>query len=70
VGTDEPDRINHCSSLESLSMYGIIVVDIWTHGAFRRQGMASRIMELLIEDLNGQHVYSFTDEVLALLSPS
>lgn len=38
------------------------VVDVWTHSDFRRQGIASHIMELLIEDLNGQHVYLFTDD--------
>ena len=38
------------------------VIDMWTQSSFRRRGIASRIMELLIEDLNGQHVYLFTDD--------
>ena len=41
------------------------VVDVWTHSDFRRQGIASRIMELLIDGLNGQHVYLFTDDAQA-----
>jgi ribosomal protein S18 acetylase RimI-like enzyme len=38
------------------------VVDIWTHSAFRRQGIAHRLMSLLEDKLEGQHVYLFTDD--------
>ena len=38
------------------------IVDVWTHSSFRRQGIATRMMELMLEKLPGQHVYLFTDE--------
>ncbi|NKB68502.1 MAG: GNAT family N-acetyltransferase [Candidatus Latescibacteria bacterium] len=41
------------------------VVDVWTQSAWRRRGIARRMMELLLEDLPGQHVYLFTDEATA-----
>ncbi len=40
------------------------IVDVWTHSAHRRQGIATRMMELLLEKLRGQHVYLFTDEMV------
>jgi predicted GNAT family acetyltransferase len=38
------------------------VVDVWTHSAFRRRGIARRVMSLLEEELEGQHIYLFTDD--------
>jgi len=38
------------------------IVDVWTHSRLRRQGIATRMMEILLEKLPGQHVYLFTDE--------
>ena len=38
------------------------VVDVWTHSAYRRRGIARRMMERLLEQLPGQHVYLFTDD--------
>ena len=38
------------------------LVDVWTHSAHRRQGIATRMMEMALEKLPGQHVYLFTDE--------
>lgn len=38
------------------------VVDVWTHSPFRRRGIARRMMELLLAQLPGQHVYLFTDD--------
>ncbi|MBP6015321.1 MAG: GNAT family N-acetyltransferase [Candidatus Promineofilum sp.] len=37
------------------------VVDVWTHSNYRRRGIASHLMELLEGQLDGQHVYLFTD---------
>jgi ribosomal protein S18 acetylase RimI-like enzyme len=37
------------------------VVDVWTHSAYRRQGIARRMMEIALAQLSGQHVYLFTD---------
>jgi predicted GNAT family acetyltransferase len=41
------------------------VVDVWTHSDYRRRGIASRMMQLLAERLDGQHIYLFTDEAEA-----
>lgn len=36
------------------------VVDVWTHSDFRHQGIATQMMELVLADFQGQHVYLFT----------
>lgn len=38
------------------------IVDVWTLSAYRCQGIARRMIELLIENLWGQHVFLFTDD--------
>ncbi len=41
------------------------VVDVWTHSDYRRRGIASRLIRLLEEQLDGQHIYLFTDDAEA-----
>lgn len=41
------------------------VVDVWTLSAYRRRGIATRVMRMLTERLGGQHVYLFTDDAEA-----
>lgn len=38
------------------------IVDVWTHTPYRKQGIASTMMKLLLAKLEGQHVYLFTDD--------
>lgn len=38
------------------------IVDVWTHSAYRRQGIATQMMKLCIGKLPGQHIYLFTDD--------
>ena len=38
------------------------IVDVWTYTPYRRQGVARRMMEMVLEKLEGQHVYLFTDD--------
>jgi len=38
------------------------VVDVWTLTRYRRQGIATRMMRLLLDALPGQHVYLFSDD--------
>ena len=40
------------------------IVDVWTYHPYRRQGIASQMMNLLMEKLAGQHVYLFTDDAV------
>ncbi len=37
------------------------MVDVWTLTAYRKRGVARRMVELALEQLPGQHVYLFTD---------
>jgi GNAT superfamily N-acetyltransferase len=41
------------------------VIDMWTHSTLRRRGIGRRMLELLVEPLQGQHVYLFTDDAPA-----
>jgi GNAT superfamily N-acetyltransferase len=38
------------------------VLDVWTHSAWRRRGIARRAMQLLLDAVPGQHVYLGTDD--------
>jgi GNAT superfamily N-acetyltransferase len=38
------------------------IVDMWTQSAHRRRGIGRRMLEVLCEGLEGQHVYLFTDD--------
>jgi predicted GNAT family acetyltransferase len=38
------------------------IVDVWTLTQYRRRGIASAMMKLLLAKLEGQHVYLFTDD--------
>jgi len=40
-------------------------VDMWTHSEFRRQGIARKMMKMLLEQLPGQHVYLQADDDVA-----
>jgi ribosomal protein S18 acetylase RimI-like enzyme len=38
------------------------MVDVWTSSSHRRQGIARRMVDTLLTQLPGQHVYLFTDD--------
>ncbi len=38
------------------------IVDVWIHSDYRRQGLATQMMQMMLEQLQGQHVYLFTDD--------
>lgn len=40
------------------------IVDVWTLSSFRRQGIARTMMQTLLNRLQGQHVYLFTDDTV------
>jgi predicted GNAT family acetyltransferase len=42
------------------------VVDVWTHSAYRRQGIASTLMRMLAEQVPGQHIGLQTDDAQEL----
>lgn len=41
------------------------IVDVWTHSAHRRRGIARAMLAHLESRLAGQHVYLFTDDQVA-----
>lgn len=56
------DRIIGKARALSDGVCNAYVVDVWTHSDYRRRGIASRLMRLLAEGLDGQHIYLFTDD--------
>ncbi len=40
------------------------VIDVWTQGDYRSQGIASKIMRILIDYVPGQHIYLQTDDAV------
>lgn len=41
------------------------IVDVWTITAYRGQGIARTMIQMLLDQLHGQHVYLFTDDAVA-----
>jgi ribosomal protein S18 acetylase RimI-like enzyme len=39
-------------------------IDVWTQSDYRSQGIASKIMGLLLEQVPGQHIYLQTDDAV------
>jgi ribosomal protein S18 acetylase RimI-like enzyme len=44
------------------------LLDVWTASAFRRRGVATRMLEYLLEQVPGQHVGLQTDDADAFYS--
>jgi ribosomal protein S18 acetylase RimI-like enzyme len=42
------------------------VLDVWTHSAYRRRGIASTLMRMLADEVPGQHVGLQTDDAQEL----
>ena len=59
------DRIIGKARALSDGVCNAYVVDVWTHSDYRRRGIASRLIRLLEEQLDGQHIYLFTDDAEA-----
>ena len=55
-------RIIGTARVLSDSVCNAYVVDVWTLSAYRNRGVASAMMRLLEEGLQGQHIYLFTDD--------
>ena len=61
----EGDRIVGKVRVLSDGVCNAYIVDTWTDSEYRNRGIASRMMEKLLEKLAGQHVYLFTDDSVA-----
>ena len=40
------------------------IVDVWTYSPYRKQGIAREMMNRVLDELQGQHVYLFTDDAV------
>ncbi len=38
------------------------IVDVWTHTPYRKQGVATKMMEMALSQLDGHHACLFTDD--------
>ena len=45
-----------------------MVIDIWTHSAYRNKAIATTIMKMLIAAVPGQHIYLQSDEAVGFYS--
>ena len=41
-----------------------MVIDVWTHSFYRKQGIARKIMQMLIAPVPGQHIYVQSDDAV------
>jgi GNAT superfamily N-acetyltransferase len=62
VAAYDGDSIIGTARVLSDGVCNAYIVDVWTRTSHRRRGIASRMMELLLEQCQGQHVYLFTDD--------
>jgi predicted GNAT family acetyltransferase len=62
----EGDRLVGLARLLSDGVCNAYLVDVWTQSAYRRQGIASAMVRLLIDAVPGQHVGLQTDDAEAL----
>lgn len=58
------ERIIGTARVLSDGICNAYLVDVWTRSDFRRRGVARTMIRLLVEKLPGQHVYTFTDDVV------
>ena len=60
------DRVVGMARLLSDGVCNAYLVDVWTQSAYRRQGIASTLVRMLLEEVPGQHVGLQTDDAQAL----
>ena len=60
------DRVVAMARMLSDGVCNAYVVDVWTHSAYRRRGIASTLMRMLAERVPGQHIGLQADDAQAL----
>src|SRR3954470_2896682 len=60
------ERVVGMARMLSDGVCNAYVVDVWTHSAYRRRGIASRLMRMLADAVPGQHIGLQTDDAQAL----
>jgi predicted GNAT family acetyltransferase len=56
------DRIVGTARALSDGVCNAYIIDVWTHSAYRHQGIARTMMAMLEEKLEGQHIYLFSED--------
>jgi predicted GNAT family acetyltransferase len=56
------DRVVGMARMLSDGVCNAYVVDVWTHSAYRRRGIASTLMRMLADEAPGQHIGLQTDD--------
>ena len=59
------DRVVGMARMLSDGVCNAYVVDVWTHSAYRRRGIASTLMRMLADAVPGQHIGLQTDDAQA-----
>jgi ribosomal protein S18 acetylase RimI-like enzyme len=59
------DRVVGMARLLSDGVCNAYLLDVWTHSAYRRQGIASAMVRHLMAQVPGQHIGLQTDEAEA-----
>jgi predicted GNAT family acetyltransferase len=57
----------HCIANGRMLSDGVgnaMIVDVWTHSSYRRKGIATKIMQILIAAVPGQHIYLQSDDAV------
>jgi ribosomal protein S18 acetylase RimI-like enzyme len=60
------ERVIGMARLLSDGVCNAYLVDVWTDSGYRRQGIASAMIRLLLDEVPGQHVGLQTDDAQAL----
>ncbi|HEY2542107.1 MAG TPA: GNAT family N-acetyltransferase [Gaiellaceae bacterium] len=59
------ERVVGMARMLSDGVCNAYVTDVWTHSAYRRQGIASRLMRMLADAVPGQHIGLQADDAQA-----
>jgi len=62
----DDDRVIGMARLLSDGVCNAYLVDVWTQSRYRRQGIATAMIQLLINEVPGQHIGLQTDDAQAL----
>ena len=62
----DDERVVGTARLLSDGVCNAYLVDVWTHSGHRRQGIATAMVQLLVDAVPGQHVGLQTDDAQAL----
>jgi ribosomal protein S18 acetylase RimI-like enzyme len=62
----EGDRVVGMARLLSDGVCNAYLVDVWTQSSYRRRGIATAMIQLLIDTVPGQHIGLQTDSAQAL----